>query len=237
MTADFLQLAQLLLSHILLLNKEPNLNDLFNIIINYSIRFKDLSKGDPIRISLIGLIILLITASMPLKYNHLSEFVDAYPEFTSIDQYELAKLMQNANLMHAAITVLVPSQNKGIIMNIVPRLAEGPNVKYITGGGSSERTTNRVLLFEREGNITVKKRSLYIKKTTSLKNNRKKSNEDESYLTLSSFPCSSSALVKCSFDEEDMVLEQASSVSSEFCKLVIVVLIVSPKTYMVAYHF
>jgi hypothetical protein len=186
------------------------LAEMFVIITNYSMKFKDLPKADPIRISLIGLIVLLITASRPLKYNHLAEFLDVYPEFHgSIDQYELIRLMQNANLMAAAVTVLVPSQNKGIIMNIVPRLTEGPHVRYITGGGSSKATSDRVVLFEREGNTSIKKRS------TSFKKHKKKTKEAAipSYLTLSSFSYNGNAFNKSSsFDEDDMV---ASSVNSD----------------------
>jgi len=185
------------------------LAEMFVIITNYSMKFKDLPKADPIRISLIGLIVLLITASGPLKYNHLAEFLDVYPEFHGIDQYELIRLMQNANLMAAAVTVLVPSQNKGIIMNIVPRLTEGPHVRYITGGGSSKATSDRVVLFEREGNTTIKKRS------TSFKKHKKKTKEAAipSYLTLSSFSYNGNIFNKSSsFDEDDMV---ASSVNSD----------------------
>jgi len=193
-----------------------NLAEFLNIISCYSTRFKDLRKDDPIRISLIALIIVLITLSRPLKYQSLSEFVDAYPEFSSnIDQYELLKLMQNANLMSAAVTFLIPSQNKGIIMNIVPRLTEGPHVKYITGGGSSKATTDRVIVFEKEGNTTQKKRSI---KISSKK--QKKKLISPMYLTLSSFTCDKNAFPKSySFDEEELVFDKDSSVSSEISSL------------------
>ena len=193
------------------LEQPKSLTEFFDITSSYSSRFKNLRKDDPIRTSLVALIIVLITLSRPLKYQSLGDFVDAYPEFSSssIDQYELLKLMQNANLMASAVTFLAPSQNKGIIMNVVPRLAEGPHVKYITGGGSSNATTNRVLLFEKEGNTTQKKRSVS-------KKQKKKSKSISPYLTLSSFSCDKNAFHKnYSFGEEELVFDRDSSVNSE----------------------
>ena len=46
----------------------------------------------------------------------------------------------------------------GILIGLIPKLVEGPSVRYITGGGASKPTVDRVLLFEREGNIHAKKR-------------------------------------------------------------------------------
>lgn len=194
-----------------------SLADYFYIITNYSSRYNFLRKDDPVRTSLIGLIIVLITVSKPLKYNNLSEFLEIYPEFNNgTDQYELVKLMQNANLMASAVTFLIPSQNKGIIMNIVPRLTEGPHVKYITGGGSSKATIDRVFLFEREGNTTLKKRS-------TSKRNKKKSKEITvpSFLTFSSLAKNNSNFLSktCSFDEEELIYGDSSvtsDISSNF---------------------
>jgi hypothetical protein len=198
-------------------NQTSSLAEYFYIISNHSNRYSFLRKDDPVRISLIGLIIVLITVSRPLKYNNLAEFLENYPEFSSIDQYELVKLMQNANLMSAAVTFLIPSQNKGIIMNIVPRLTEGPHVKYITGGGSSKATIDRVLLFEREGNTTLKKRS-------TSKKNKKKTKEISvpSFLTFSSLAKNNSNFLPktCSFDEDELIygdLSITSDISSNFC--------------------
>lgn len=165
-----------------------------------SFSFNNVRKEDPVRLAVVGLIIMLITAARPCKYvsclcplhpatlpTHtlisfsrsfsllssryatIQELLVHYPEFSTSGDLERALLLENANIMTNALAFIIPSQNKGVLLSVVPRLAEGPHVKYVTGGGSSRATLDRVLLFEREGNYAVKRRSVGV----SARNKRK----------------------------------------------------------------
>jgi hypothetical protein len=53
---------------------------------------------------------------------------------------------------------LQPRNNKTFILNLIPRIVEGKNAKYITGSGQTKPTADRVNLFRAEGNCERIKR-------------------------------------------------------------------------------
>lgn len=123
--------------------------------------YTTLRKEDPHRLGVVGMAILLVSATRGCKYDSLEELLSVYPEFSSSGaDLERAQLLENANMMASALSFVTPTQNKGVLLSIVPRLTEGPHVKYVTGGGSSRATLDRVMIFEREGNCTVRRRSM-----------------------------------------------------------------------------
>lgn len=90
----------------------------------------------------------------PHKYRDLSVFLSAYEgQFDNIDEEEQLKLMDTANWMAIVLPMVVAKKSKGLILHVVPKLLEGFGVKYVTGSGQSKRTSNRVSLFEHEGNV------------------------------------------------------------------------------------
>ena len=119
-----------------------------------------MKKDDPLRIGLLGLTTLLVASATMAKFQTTAELIEGYPGFRTSTDYEKSLLLENANLTVSALTFIPPNQNKGIFLGIISRLSEGAGVKYVTGGGSSRNTLDRVLLFEREGNIQVRRRAV-----------------------------------------------------------------------------
>jgi hypothetical protein len=86
-----------------------------------------------------------------LKYPTKANFLDAYPEFTERNEREQLRLCSFANYMSDAIKHVKPERNKGKLLKIVTRLSEGYYHRvYNTGGGMTQATRDRVLIYERE---------------------------------------------------------------------------------------
>merc|ERR1711998_16231 len=58
------------------------------------------------------------------------------------------------NMMSIAILVLPPKSKKAHLLDLVTRIVEGNEVRYITGSGETAATRRRVTIYETEGNIT-----------------------------------------------------------------------------------
>ena len=125
-----------------------------------SCNYLTMRKEDPHRLGILGIAVLLVSATHPCRYKSVEELISVYPEFSANGHLDLAQLLENANIMSVAISFVTPMQNKGVLLSIVPRLCEGGHVKYVTGGGSSRATLDRVAIFEREGNCSVRRRSV-----------------------------------------------------------------------------
>ena len=89
-----------------------------------------------------------------LKYQDVNSFLKAYEGyFNDIDPAEQEMLKDEANWFKVVSTLLPPSKNKGLTIQIVPRLVEGWYAKYVTGSGQTEATKRRVHIFEKEGGV------------------------------------------------------------------------------------
>lgn len=89
------------------------------------------------------------------KYKTLGQFLAAYPdrEFFSYPEQEQICLMDTANWMSILFKMEKSKKNKGLAMDVIPRLIEGPMARYVTGSGQTQATTDRVRIYEVEGNI------------------------------------------------------------------------------------
>ena len=88
------------------------------------------------------------------KYPTMESFQAAYGhKFQDVDETELHKLYSIANWMAILFTMVESRGNKGLAMNVIPKLVEGFQVKYTTGGGQSIPTSHRVVIYEREGKV------------------------------------------------------------------------------------
>jgi len=94
-----------------------------------------------------------------LKYLTMDAFLAAYPLFSQYTLEEQKNLWQEANWMAVLFTMIPAEKNKGLVLQVIPHLIEGPHVKYITGSGQTEATASRVMIYEREGNIIVNHRA------------------------------------------------------------------------------
>lgn len=69
------------------------------------------------------------------KYRTMEDFLAAYRvAFEEADEREQNKLMQVANWMAVLFTLTDSRGNKGLALNVIPKLVEGFHVKYNTGG-------------------------------------------------------------------------------------------------------
>jgi hypothetical protein len=74
-----------------------------------------------------------------------------YPEWSSeVSIEELTLLLNFRNVMKVAMLVISPPQHKRHLIELVTRMVEGTNMKYITGGGQTQETSHRVMIYERE---------------------------------------------------------------------------------------
>ena len=121
------------------------------------------------------------------KYDN-SNFLTNYPEFEHRTKDEQEKLCVYANWMRFLIkeNIVAAPNNKGLLMNVVTEtagtmsvtimflykelpmrtlssiclvFAEGDTVKYITGSGQRQETEDRVLIYDKEGNVKRHKRN------------------------------------------------------------------------------
>ena len=89
-----------------------------------------------------------------LKYQSVALFLTAYngkfDDHTSDDQ---KLLCETANWMNEMFKYLSARKNKGLAIQMIPKLVEGWGAKYVTGSGQTKATADRVLIFETEGGV------------------------------------------------------------------------------------
>ena len=122
-------------------------------------------KVEDERLLVFELVTIILLALHPekckCKYDDRESLLAVYPEFESIDEsVELEKLRTFANFMNFTFYFITPKFNRQHIFNIVTRIAEGKDVKYVTGSGKTQSTANRVLIYNREGDIVPKPRPI-----------------------------------------------------------------------------
>ena len=74
-------------------------------------------------------------------------------QFTGRSKEELATLFQIANWMNIYFQYVPAKKNKGLCMQVIPKLIEGWSTHYITGSGQTIATRDRVHIYETEGNV------------------------------------------------------------------------------------
>ena len=92
-----------------------------------------------------------------LKYCNVAAFltVNAYRNrFGNMELWEQEQLKDEANWMNVLFILLPARKNKGLAIQVIPKMIEGWYVKYVTGSGQTKSTADRVFLFETEGNVT-----------------------------------------------------------------------------------
>ena len=89
-----------------------------------------------------------------LKYQTMEAFLEAYEgHFSDTDPAEQEMLKNEANWFNVVSVLLPPRMSKGLTIQVVPRLVEGWQAKYVTGSGQTETTKRRVYIFEKEGGV------------------------------------------------------------------------------------
>ena len=89
------------------------------------------------------------------KYQTVDAFLEAYEGrfFDDLEPAEQEILKDEANWYNVVSALMPPRKNKGLTIQVVPRLVEGWFTKYVTGSGQTKATADRVLIFETEGDV------------------------------------------------------------------------------------
>lgn len=90
------------------------------------------------------------------KIRTIPAFLQKYPEFKDdamIEPGEQEILLKFRNMMKLAQLFIPAKNHKEHLMDLVTRLVEGRDQKYVTGSGEKPATRRRVLIYEREGEI------------------------------------------------------------------------------------
>lgn len=102
-----------------------------------------------------------------MKYPSIETFLEAYPGwFINDSDYEKRYLWLSANWMNILFRMITARKNKGLVLQVIPKLVEGWDAKYVTGSGQTKATANRVHIFETEGNTKANQRGKAKAKTT-----------------------------------------------------------------------
>jgi len=81
----------------------------------------------------------------------LKDFLEKYPDLRERNSTEQERLRHTANWMDLAFYTIQPRNNKTFVLNMIPRIVEGRNARYITGSGQTKPTADRVNIFRLEG--------------------------------------------------------------------------------------
>jgi hypothetical protein len=102
-----------------------------------------------------------------LKYADVDSFLRAYSgKFDNLDHEEQLRLFNTANWMDVVLRMIPARKNKGLVIQVIPKLVEGWQAKYVTGSGQKKTTADRVHIFETEGNVTAHHRGRMRTKAT-----------------------------------------------------------------------
>eukprot|EP01038_Epipyxis_sp_PR26KG_P008210 gene8210-11110_t len=94
---------------------------------------------------------------MTTEYYDIKEFAELLSSNTEADREEMKYLLNFRNALKLALNVIPARLNKQVLLKIAAKL-EGSSHEYVTGGGQTVATTRRVIIYEKEGRITAKKR-------------------------------------------------------------------------------
>jgi len=87
------------------------------------------------------------------QFMSMEEFLNSYEDFKYQSTVEQEKLLAFRNMMVVAVKLIPPKLQKAHLLDIVTRITEGREVKYITGGGQTPATSRRVVIYEDVGEI------------------------------------------------------------------------------------
>ena len=135
-----------------------------------------------------------------LKYQSLDAFLEAYDGyFNNLDPMEQELLKNEANWFNVVSVLLPPRMSKGLTIQVVPRLVEGWQAKYVTGSGQTETTKRRVFIFEKEGNVApLVREGRSSRRTNVIRKDKRTTKSSKKAKASSSSSSSSSSKIKTS---------------------------------------
>jgi hypothetical protein len=88
----------------------------------------------------------------------MDEFLREFPDFAKIDDPERTALLNYRNMMAAALEVVPGKWNSNHLLDVVTRIVEGKETKYVTGSGATKQTRNRIKIYDKLANIEKKQK-------------------------------------------------------------------------------
>jgi len=118
------------------------------------------------------------TTVKDMKYDTIEKFMSIYKSFgdnvSTIEQEsekEKINLWHTANWMNVLLSMVPARKSKDLAIQVVPKVVEGWDARYITGSGQKRSTAYRVAIFEKEGNVMPRERKKSSKGADSLDEN------------------------------------------------------------------
>lgn len=131
------------------------------ILLRHGINIKQLKKFDLARMFFDAAYIFLAYNSA-IHDNEMISDVDRlmkkYPEFNEVGFIELKDLLRYRNIMAVALKYIKPSCNRDYLLNMISRISEGRDAKYVGGSGATQATKHRLLIYHMEGLVPLKER-------------------------------------------------------------------------------
>jgi hypothetical protein len=110
-----------------------------------------------------------------LKYPTVTSFLETYQgKFNEYPSENQSILCDTANLMVEMFKYLPARKNKGLAIQMIPKLVEGWHAKYVTGSGQTKATADRVFIFQTEGGVQPAHRGGRVSAPKKLPNNKSK---------------------------------------------------------------
>jgi len=117
--------------------------------------------NDPQRICIESsfiMVYMLAIDNRSFVYTDIDVFVGAYPEFATLGKLDQYILLSYRNVMVTALRVIPGAGHKNHLLDVVARILEGHQQKYVTGSGENDGTKNRVMIYRRESGVRPTKK-------------------------------------------------------------------------------
>ena len=138
-----------------------NLQEVEGIIMSLvGVNVRKLGKTSELRVGFVTAYFSVLLQLFPSSRYTPQEFERRYPEVVEGESKEERERLRGCCDMFCYFMDrgVAMRGNKGLVMKVVPRLVEGKAARYVTGGGARKATTNRILMYEREGGVRVVER-------------------------------------------------------------------------------
>lgn len=113
---------------------------------------------EPLWVIFLRVQLRFLPKELMFHYPSVDAFQSEYKGILDATAEELELLYLTANWMHIFTRMVPAKKSKGLAMKVIPKLLEGYSAKYILGSGQTRATSQRVAIFEHEGNVKPNKK-------------------------------------------------------------------------------
>lgn len=116
------------------------------------LNIQDLAKEDERKLVFEALLLFILRTKIPNKYSCEEDFLNDFPHARERSAVEQQRQFHTSNWMDLMFYTITARHNKALILNVITRIVEGRDARYITGSGQTKPTNDRVLIFSTIGN-------------------------------------------------------------------------------------